>query len=173
MLIIRKAVLSDAESIAKIHADTWRVAYHSFLPQDFVHEKSKLEARLAMWNKFLSQDHDNYYVAENEEKIAGFFSISEARDTDLPRDTYELISIYFADDCWHKGYGSIAMRFIINQAKERGYKKLSLWAFEDNTSAIRFYERFGFRFDGKRNLLDFGKTVAECRYQLQLDEQNT
>lgn len=170
MLTIRKAVLADSERIAQIHADTWRAAYHSFISDDFVHNKSKLEARREMWDTLLAEDHNNYYVAENEEKIAGFFSISEARDADLPKDTYELISIYFADDCWHRGYGSQAMQFIIKQAKERGYKKLSLWAFEDNTSAIRFYEGFGFRFDGKRNLLDFGKTVAECRYQLQLDE---
>lgn len=171
MIQIRKAIFADAERIAQIHAQTWLAAYHDFIPSDFFNNQATLESRRKLWNRLLSQEHESHYVVENQAEMIGFFSMEKARDADLPENTCELIAIYFIADDWHKGYGSKAMHFIISKAKEQGFGRISLWVFKENITAISFYEKFGFRFDGKTNELPLGKPTVECRYELQLSAE--
>lgn len=175
MFEIRKAGPGDVERIARIHAETWIAAYHDFIPADFLSNKAKLEPRRKMWNEFLSHEHDGHFVVADGGTIAGFFSISLPRDGDLPPDTLELDAIYFDRAYWHRGLGSLAMRFVIAQAKRRGCARVSLWVFRENAPAIAFYRKFGFRPDGKVNTLTLGKPVDECRYLLPLNgaKENT
>lgn len=170
MLEIRKAVLADAERIAQIHAETWLAAYHDFIPAEFLNNKAKLEPRRALWNRLLSQEHESHYVAVIDGIIAGFFSVEKPRDADLPKNTCEeLVAIYFDQTYWHRGYGSQAMCFVLEHAKKRGCSRVSLWVFRENATAISFYKKFGFQFDGTENVLNLGKPVTECRYQLLLN----
>jgi len=41
------------------------------------------------------------------------------------------------------------------------YDELSLWVFEDNHPTIKFYEKHGFKKDGK--ISDFSKALKEVR----------
>jgi RimJ/RimL family protein N-acetyltransferase len=45
--------------------------------------------------------------------------------------------------------------------------KVVVWVLEENERAIRFYERFGFRFDGESQMLDLGGEVTELRMVLE------
>lgn len=168
---IRKAEPADAPGIARIHADAWRAAYHDFIPADFLDNRAKFEPRLKLWNGLLSGEHESHYVVTENGKTAGFFSIQKARDDDLPPDTLELVAIYLDQVYWRRGFGAAAMRFILEQAAKRGYRQVCLWVFRQNTGAIAFYEKFGFRFDGKTNELMLGGPVTECRYRLSLQEK--
>lgn len=170
MFEIRKAVPEDAERIAQIHAETWLAAYQGYIPGEFLNNKAKLEPRRTLWNRLLSQEHESHYVAVIDKTIVGFFSIEKPRDEDLPKDTCEeLVAIYFDSAYWHRGYGSQAMSFVLEHAKNRGCNRISLWVFQENDLAISLYEKFGFRFDGTTNVLSLGKPVTECRYQLLLN----
>ncbi len=168
MFEIRKAGLADAGRIAQIHAETWSAAYHEFISADFLDNKAKLEPRLQMWNELLSQEHESHYVAVNDGTIVGFFSIGIPRDADIPETDCELIGIYFDRAFWHRGFGTRAMQFAVDRAKERGCKQMVLWVFQENRNAVAFYGKSGFRFDGATNVLTLGKPVTECRYRLQL-----
>lgn len=99
------------------------------------------------------------------EEIVGFFSLEKARDTDFPENTCELVAIYFAPGSWRRGYGSQAMQFILSCAKEQRYNRIVLWVLEKNAPARAFYEKWGFRFDGKTNVLPLGVPTIECRYE--------
>ncbi len=48
-----------------------------------------------------------------------------------------------------KGLGKTIMEFILDHARENGYKAIRLDAFPDNKAAERLYLRFGFEFAGK------------------------
>ena len=52
-----------------------------------------------------------------------------------------------ADDYQNKGIGSLVMPFITNVARDFGQKRIILWGgvFVENTRAIRFYEKNGFK----------------------------
>lgn len=169
---IRRARPTDAERIARIHAETWRAAY-PFIPADFLENKARLEPRRKLWNELLSHSGESgqtHFVGEAEGKIVGFFSIGPPRDGDLPKNLLELAGIYFDAAYWRRGYGTQAMRFVLEQAKRRGCPEVLLWVFRENAAAIAFYETFGFRFDGTAKDLPLGRPVTECRYRLRLRE---
>ena len=43
------------------------------------------------------------------------------------------------------------------------YKKIAVWVLKDNNKAIRFYERYGFRFDGTDTGIMLGTPNTEQR----------
>lgn len=57
---------------------------------------------------------------------------------------------HFSDFCVRedlrgKGIGSRILEFAINCFREKGIQKIRLHVFKDNPSAIRLYERYGFK----------------------------
>lgn len=55
------------------------------------------------------------------------------------------------------------IKYCEERAIERGYKENTLWVFKDNEKSIRFYEKMGYRPDGKEELIErFG--AMEIRY---------
>ena len=47
-----------------------------------------------------------------------------------------------------------------------GCEEVVVWVLEGNERAIRFYESFGFRFDGGKQTLDLGGKVTDLRMVL-------
>ena len=50
----------------------------------------------------------------------------------------------------------------------KGCRIVYLWAFKDNTKALRFYERVGFRQDGTEKELVLGSPVKGIRMTMEL-----
>ena len=57
------------------------------------------------------------------------------------------------------GYG------LMDAAAKRlsGYEQIALWVLRGNERAVRFYERYGFRFDGAQAELLLGAPAVELR----------
>lgn len=53
------------------------------------------------------------------------------------------------DDYQNRGLGTILTQYMVEIAKERGVKKVSLEVLVDNERAIRVYERCGFKKEGR------------------------
>ncbi len=47
--------------------------------------------------------------------------------------------------------------------KLSAYSKIAVWVLKDNERAIRFYERYGFRFDGTEQEIMLGTPNTELR----------
>jgi RimJ/RimL family protein N-acetyltransferase len=164
-MVIREALFSDADDIARVHADSWREAYRGVVPEKTFAARFSLEPRRKMWRAFLSQPNaGRHFICELGEKAVGFFSLEPPRDSDMPPDALELTALYFDPSCWGKGFGPQAMRFIFRTAQARGSRMLYLWVLRENRRAVRFYERCGFRPDGGSRMLDLGKPIEECRF---------
>ena len=54
------------------------------------------------------------------------------------------------------------MEYLMNKVKEKGFKKIYLWVFKDNSRARRFYEKLGFSMTKKKKM--FGN-AAEVMYE--------
>ena len=54
---------------------------------------------------------------------------------------------------------------LMNAAIEKltDYKKIAVWVLKDNNKAIRFYERYGFRYDGTDAEIILGTSNTERR----------
>ncbi|OAZ65445.1 GNAT family N-acetyltransferase [Bacillus licheniformis] len=82
MILIRKAKVSDANSIAKVHVESWKTTYQGVLPDDTL-SKLSVENQAKLWRTSLSdpKNQDIVYVAEETDgKIIGFASGGPNRD---------------------------------------------------------------------------------------------
>ena len=132
-MTLRRAVAGDAAEVA----DVWLSSFRAGLPTvRLTHSVDEVRRWIAT-----SVIADETWVAEAAGEIVGMMTLGAD----------ELDQLYLRPDWRGRGVGH---RFIA-LAKERRPGGLSLYAFQVNQAACRFYERHGFsvvdRSDGSRN----------------------
>lgn len=75
-----------------------------------------------------------------------------------------IYSIYLLEEYWGKGLATRLMDVVINILKEEGCKQISLWVYESNIRARKFYGKCGFIFDGNKRHSHFSNKPIELRY---------
>ena len=156
MDIVIKEMETEDEIKAKGYVDwkTVREAYSGILSQDYLDDFETLEKCVERAFKW----RDNMLVAKDGDKVIGFAGYGKSRFDDLG-NAGEIHSLYILQEYYGKkiGYG------LMNAAVERlsGYDRVVVRVLEENERAIRFYERYGFRFDGMKETVKLGteKTV--------------
>ncbi len=163
MVIIKRLETEDEiKGKAYVHFRAWKETYTGLIDQIYL-DSRKLEtseriARKAFENGFPS------LVAKDGDRVVGFADYGPCRSEDLT-DAGEIYAIYILRDHYDTGTG----RALMGKALEAlsGYRKTAVWVLEGNERAIRFYQRCGFRFDGKKQELSLGTTVTEVRMVLE------
>lgn len=162
-IAVRKAEIEDCRDLGRIHSESWKAAYKGIIPDSFL-DKITAESREKRFLEAMSNGLERNYVAFCENRIAGFICIGKCRDDDLDDTFGEIWGIYLHPAYWRQGIGTSLMAFGLDCLKNEGFKRVSLWVLEKNENARRFYEKFGFRYDGTRKELDFDGIVYEIRY---------
>ena len=85
-----------------------------------------------------------YYVAEMNNEIIGGGGIYPTDG--LPADTCELVKMYLLPQSRGMGLGRTLIEKCIEQAKEKGYKKIYLESMPELKKALKVYEKFGFEY---------------------------
>ncbi|MGV9621322.1 N-acetyltransferase family protein [Streptomyces tendae] len=134
-VVLRRARAADARAAA----DVWLRSFAAALPT-VVRPRSDTEVRA--WFRHVVVERYETWVAEaSDGAVAGVMVLEGG----------ELSQLYLAPERRGRGIGD---RFVA-LAKERRADGLSLWTFQVNAPARRFYERHGFRAvewtDGDRN----------------------
>lgn len=94
-------------------------------------------------------DQDWVTVAETDKGVVGFLALNGA----------EIHSLYLSAPARGQGIG----RQLLDHAKS-GQAQLSLFAFQDNTPACRFYERNGFAEIARSDGADNDENLPDIRY---------
>ncbi|WP_339229008.1 GNAT family N-acetyltransferase [Oceanobacillus sp. FSL K6-2867] len=139
-MIIRKATIADAEDIAKVHVDSWKIAYKGILPDEFLNRLS-YEQRTMLWERNTMEQ--NVYIAENAEgKIVGF-SIGDKERTKM-YDGYEgeLNAIYILKAYQRRGIGKLLIQPVVEELLQKGINTMIVKVIEENPSSV-FYEALG------------------------------
>jgi ribosomal protein S18 acetylase RimI-like enzyme len=137
--LFRVAVGADAESVANLHAASWRSNYRgaysdAFLDGDVVAE------RLAVWTDRLRQSEPCRctILAENGDGLVGF---ANALFDDDPRWGALLDNLHIADGHKRRGIGSRLLALMAEAVMEQtDGTGLYLWVLEQNADAQAFYE---------------------------------
>lgn len=85
-----------------------------------------------------------YFVAEVNNEIIGGGGIYPTDG--LPGDTCELVKMYLLPKARGIGLGRLLIEKCIEQAKEKGYKKIYLESMPELKQALKVYEKFGFEY---------------------------
>jgi len=167
-ITIRIATPSDAADMAEVYMRSWEVAYKDFIPADFINEKRKRS--VVQMEKILNDECLSHfqYIILCEGAMIGSMTVAYSRDEDLDDTFYELWGIYLHPDYFRKGVGSQAMDFAYEIARGLGKSNMNLWAFKDNISSVKFYEKCGFVADGKTKILNCGKPLTAIRMRKNL-----
>lgn len=85
-----------------------------------------------------------YNIAEINGRIEGGGGIFPTEG--LPADTCELVKMYLLPEARGTGLGTRLIETCLEQARERGYKKVYLETMNELKAALKVYARLGFRY---------------------------
>jgi len=153
-MIIRKAIPSDALSIAKVNVDTWRSAYKGILSDEFLLDLSYDQREKKFKNTIKNSPKNMCYTFIAEEVkngIIGFASCGKEREGDLFYKG-ELYSLYVLQDNQNRGIGKLLFNHVQEKLIELKLYPMLNWVLEDNKHACHFYESRGCKKIKERNI---------------------
>ena len=159
---IRKAVLEDSSCLANIIINSWKSAYANIIPEKHMIKHLDYERRKKQFERFI-RENEIVLIASYKDIPCGLAFANKDNDEGLI-DCASIYCIYFLEESWGKGLASILMEELINTLKDYGCKNASLWVYELNTRAIKFYEKCGFKFDGTKKNSSLSSDLVELRY---------
>jgi GNAT superfamily N-acetyltransferase len=157
---------ADATGIAEVHVATWQAAYAGIFPAEFLSAMS-VEHRAEVWNRILAEAGDGagLHVAVARGRIVGFAHGGPSRDTDAG-DAAEVYAVYVRPEHWGTGVGRALHDALVAELTAGGASEATLWVLEPNRRARAFYEREGWKYDGRAETIERGDTaVQELRYR--------
>ncbi len=158
--VVRAAVPGDSRAIARVHVDSWRVAYRGLLPDDYLAGLSS-EQRTGLWSGILADPSSGHVlVVEVGDAIVGFAHAGPSGDDDAGPETAELYTIYIHPDAWGQGCGTALMAAVLADLWEEGYRVVTLWMLATNDRARRFYLQQGWSEDVPVRTQSFGGQVV-------------
>jgi len=166
---IRPAETTDALALARVHVDSWRVAYRGLVP-DTALDSLSYESSAGRFRDAIATQQEETYCADESGVILGFVTLGACRDADLNSViSGEIWGLYLSPEHWRKGIGTILCRHAENLLAARQHRQAVLWVFEANDQARRFYEEMGFELAGAaKPLLVGGAMLTAIRYKKSL-----
>lgn len=157
MGIMIKKMETDSEIKGKayVHWKAWQEAYTGLVSQSYLDDFS-----LEKSTDLAYRCPDHILVAKDNDKVVGFVKYGAYRESPIP-DTGEIHAIYILKEYYDKKVGYALMRAAIDQLSQ--YGQIAVWVLEGNNRAIRFYERYGFQFDGTEKQIMLGAEMTELR----------
>lgn len=166
--MIRVALLSDVEAIARIHVSSWQQAYRELMPAEYLTAlETTIPQRELYWARSIEAGDRDVFVAERDGQVVGWISIGASRDDDaVLHTTGEVMALYVLAEHWQTGVGVALWRAGLQRLVEQGYRLLTLWVLARNERAVRFYRRAGWVEErgSVRTLVRGGVTLEEVRY---------
>lgn len=159
---IRKAEITDLQELLDIYNYEVKNGVATF----DLEEKS-----ISEWKEwFLNHNVDNHplFVAELDNHVAGYASLSSYREKEAYKSTVEL-SIYIGADYRKMGIATKLMNFILEEAKrDNSIHTVVSVITSGNLASQKLHEKFGFEFCGtiKEVGIKFGRYRDIDNYRL-------
>ncbi len=147
--LLRPATAADGPALAEVFVAAWRNGYRGVVPDDVIDALD--EADIAGWLQTLVSAAGKTSVVGQaaDGAIAGFVRYGED-----PRDprTGQVYGLYVHPAHNGRGLGRALLERALADLADRGHEVVTLWVFEANEHARRFYAAAGFAPDGARRV---------------------
>ena len=156
MNVLIKMMETDDEIRGKayVHFRSWHEAYRGIVDPDYLDKLT-----LAKCEEIAFRWKENLLVALEGKTVVGFAGYGDCTDDDLS-DAGELFALYVLPEFYGTGLGRQLTREALSRLSQ---PKVCLWVLKDNHRAIRFYEKYGFRPDGREKTLKLGTPLQVIR----------
>ena len=148
--MIREARSDDAAAIAAIDVAGSRYAYKGILSDEYLYNELTVEARIPVYQRWMTEKRFELYVYEDPDTkaVEGMMGIGRCEDEDKD-GAFELHFLYVDPDHVRKGIGTGMLSFFEQKGRDNGYTEYVIWVLEENDMGRKFYEKNGYRLDGK------------------------
>lgn len=143
---VRVATLSDAETLAAIHASAARAAYEGRVPEASLAALGNAD-RVVHWRDAINYGEPQVHVATLEGKVVGFVGFDRSRDKGTKPTVGEIWSLYVLPEHWGQGVGVALWDAARDGLLEEGCTQVTSWLPLAGERALRFMELAGFRRD--------------------------
>jgi GNAT superfamily N-acetyltransferase len=155
MIRLRDVAAADAPALVALQKAASVAAFaHVFPPRRYPFPEhavlDDLVRRLSAGSEVL--------VAEADGQLVGFTATSEGW----------LEQLYVAPERWGAGAGTILHDAAVERRRVAGDERLLLWTLEANLRSRKFYERRGWRLDGRTRVVPYPPHPVDVGYSLDL-----
>ncbi len=166
-MTLRVATAADAAAVARIHVESWKVAYRGIMPDDVI-ARTDLAYRTPFWTERIANREWPVFVIEEAGEVVAFCQMIPSPDSDDdPKTVGHITSIHVLPHLRGRGHGRALLDQAFAEFRRRAFSEVTLWVLEGNASARRFYEGLGFKQDGGRKNYP-GTEVPEVRYRIEI-----
>ena len=165
---VRLAAPRDAEGMARVSVDTWKLTYGSILPGDYL-ARMRRTAHETQRRRMMSSPDTAHFVAEEPAtgETVGFASAGPARGG-FAGATAEIYELYVQNGFQRQGLGQKLAEAAGGWLAGRGHGGMIIWVLADNPNR-GFYEHIGGRLAGLRSIRVGGAPVDEAAYVWRLE----
>lgn len=139
---IRRAEPGDAGAIARVHEEAWRGTYAGIIPHRAL--SAMIARRGSAWWANAVRRAAAVLVVEMGGEIVGYATLGRNRARELGQQG-EIYELYLKPEYQGIGLGTRLFSAARQRLSAHGLKGLVVWALEDNTGALGFYEGRGGR----------------------------
>lgn len=156
-----KAALDDADAIARIQVETWRMTYAGILPDELLIRMSKNRQR-RMWRRMMRGGETIQVARDPAAGVIGFGSYGPNR-SDRDGFSGEIYTLYVAPDFQGIGIGRGLLRAMFGSLTGEGHDSALVWVLAENPNRF-FYEAQGGQRIAERSVTMWGAQVRELAY---------
>ena len=139
---IRRAEPDDADAIAETHRAAWMGAYAGIIPHGAL--LKMVNRRGPQWWANAIRRATSVLVIDMGGTVAGYATLGRSRARQL-KPQGEIYELYLRPEYQGLGLGSRLFEAARQKLSQHGLKGLVVWALEENTNALAFYEGAGGR----------------------------
>lgn len=163
MLTIREATAEDAALISRINTSSWRSAYCSLLPEDYLRRLPE-DAWTSPVRSWLISGQLSARIALQDGTAVGCVIFGRCRE-ESHAHWGEIVSLCVLPSSMRQGIGSALLLDALAQLQADGFDRCCLWALRGSSFADAFYRRHGFTTTGEHYSYRLGgQDVADLRY---------
>lgn len=155
---IRPHRIGDASYVAFLHGTLYSEEYA--LDSTF---EAEVGRGIAEFVSRFDPQRDGFWVAEIAGHVVGAIAIVHRAKESAQLRWFMLHPAYRG-----LGLGRELMTYAVDFCREKGYKRVFLWTFDELHAAIHLYRSFGFERTKKKTHLRWGRNLTEERYELDL-----
>ena len=159
--MVRIANKDDIDRIVEMEIFVNRYNLKNILPNDFLYDKNTFEKKRKWVEETFVEMGKNenleIYVLEDDKIVKGYFSVEYDQNKMNECVLLQfLIDVPFQND----KYGTLLLSNCLDIVREKGKRVIRIEdVFEQNITAIKFYEKFGFEIVSKYLLEDWNLYV--------------
>jgi ribosomal protein S18 acetylase RimI-like enzyme len=144
-MLIRPAIISDAEAIGRVHVQAWQETYRGLMPDAYLDAMSA-EERAKAWREriptFAERRQSLAVTLDESGEIVGFAGCGPPRQKELAADG-EIYMINIVHRGKRRRLGTRLMLTMAEQLDAFGFTSAGLWVLAANAGARAFYDRLG------------------------------